>query len=73
VFLIYLPEIAEEMEMDSPYSGATIEGRNFNVLKKGSTVTLTCKVMQSEVEGKAEKASRIDWIKNGEPVNIKVE
>lgn len=60
------------MEMDSPFSGATIEGKNFNVLKKGSTITLTCKVMVNEIEGNVENARRIDWMKNGELVNIKV-
>lgn len=58
--------------MDSPFSGATIEGKNFNVLKRGSTITLTCKVMENEIEGNVANARRIDWMKNGEPVNIKV-
>lgn len=65
-------ELVEVMEMDSPFSGATIEGKNFNVLKKGSTITLTCKVMESEVEGNGENARRIDWMKNGEQLNLKV-
>lgn len=65
-------EIAEVMEMDSPFSGAMIEGNNLNVLKKGSTITLTCKVMENEIEGNVENVKRIDWMKNGEPVNIEV-
>jgi hypothetical protein len=70
--IIFLAEFVEVMEMDSPFSGATIEGKNFNLLKKGSTITLTCKVMENEVEGNVENARRIDWMKNGELVNIKV-
>lgn len=58
--------------MDSPFSGAMIEGNNLNVLKKGSTITLTCKVMESEVEGNVGNVKRIDWMKNGELVNIEV-
>lgn len=58
--------------MDSPFSGATIEGKNSNVLQKGSTITLTCKVMENEIEGNVEKARRIDWMKNGELVDVKV-
>lgn len=65
-------ELVEVMEMDSPFSGATIEGKNFNVLKKGSTITLTCKVMESEIEGNAENARRIDWMKNRDLLNLKV-
>lgn len=67
-----LAELVEVMEMDSPYSGAMIEGKNFNVLKKGSTITLTCKVMESEIEGNGENARRIDWMRNGEPINVQV-
>jgi hypothetical protein len=70
--IIFFAEFVEVMEMDSPFSGATIEGENFNLLKKGSTITLTCKVMENEVEGNVENARRIDWMKNGELVNIKV-
>lgn len=72
VFIEYFTELAEVMEMDSPFNGAMIEGKNFNVLKKGSTITLKCKVMENEIEGNVENARRIDWMKNGELVNIKV-
>lgn len=58
--------------MDSPFSGAMIEGNNLNVLKKGSTITLTCKVMESEIEGNVGNVKRIDWMKDGELVNIEV-
>lgn len=62
--------------MDSPFSGATIEGRNFNEMEKGSTITLTCRVMEMEVEGnesrKGANTRHIEWLKDGEPVNIKV-
>lgn len=58
--------------MDSPFSGAMIEGKNINVLKKGSTITLTCKIMESEIEGEGENTRRIEWMKNRELVNIKV-
>jgi hypothetical protein len=64
-------EAVEVMEMDSPFSGAMIEGRNSHSLKKGSTITLTCKVMEGGVEANAENA-RIDWMKNRELVNDKV-
>lgn len=72
ISLIIFAEFIEVMEMDSPFSGATIEGKIFNVLKKGSTITLTCKVMENEVEGNVENARRIDWMKNGELLNLKV-
>lgn len=68
-------ELIEVMEMDSPFSGIsspTIEGKNFNVLKKGSTITLTCKVMENEIEGNVENPRRIEWMKNGELLNLKV-
>lgn len=68
----YFTELSEVMEMDSPFSGAIIEGKNFNVLKKGSTITLNCKVMENEIEENVENSRRIDWMKNGELVNIKV-
>lgn len=58
--------------MDSPFSGAMIEGKNSNVLKKGSTITLTCKVMENEMEASGGNARRIDWMKNGEPINVQV-
>lgn len=60
------------MEMDSPFSGAMIEGKNSNVLKQGSTITLTCKVMENEFDGNVENVRRIEWMKNGDLVNIKV-
>lgn len=69
---IFFAELVEVMEMDSPFSGAMIEGKNFNVLKKGSTITLTCKVMENEIEGSDGNARRIDWLKNGEPINVQV-
>lgn len=65
-------ELSEVMEMDSPFSGAMIEEKNINDLKKGSTITLTCKIMENEIEGKGDNSRRIEWMKNGEPVNIKV-
>lgn len=58
--------------MDSPFSGAMIEGKNSNVLKKGSTITLTCKVMENEIEGNGKSERRIDWMKNREPINVQV-
>lgn len=65
-------ELIDVMEMDSPFNGATIEGKNFNVLKTGSTITLTCKVMENEVDEHVANARRIDWMKNGELLNVKV-
>lgn len=63
--------------MDSPFfSGATIEGRNFNEMEKGSTITLTCRVMEMEMETndsrKGANVRHIEWMRNGEAVNIKV-
>lgn len=33
---------------------------------------MKCRVMENEIEGNAENARRIDWMKNGELVNVKV-
>lgn len=66
----------ELMEMDSPfhqhYGSATIEGKNFNILKKGQTITLTCKVIESEGKGNKGHSRQIDWMKDGELVSLKV-
>jgi hypothetical protein len=69
----FFAEFVEVMEMDSPFDDrARIEGKNSNILKKGSTITLTCKVMENEVEGNVENTRRIDWMKNGELLSLKV-
>lgn len=62
------------MEMDSPFLpnyGAAIDGKNFNVLKRGQTITLTCKVL-TEHENSNKHSSQIDWMKDGELVSLKV-
>lgn len=65
------------MEMDSPFhqqNGASIEGTSLNVLKRRQTITLTCRVTGNENEGERgnEHSKRIDWIKDGELVSLKV-
>ena len=62
------------MEMDSPFLpnyGAAIDGKNLNVLKRGQTITLTCKVL-TEHENSNKHSSQIDWMKDGELVSLKV-
>lgn len=59
------------MEMDSPFhhqNGANIEGTNLNVLKQGQMITLTCRVTENE----GEHSKRIEWMKDGEHVSLKV-
>lgn len=63
------------MEMDSPFNqhyGASIEGKNFNILKRGQTITLTCKVIESEGNGNKQHSKRIDWMKDEELVSLQV-
>jgi nitroimidazol reductase NimA-like FMN-containing flavoprotein (pyridoxamine 5'-phosphate oxidase superfamily) len=67
----------EMMEMDSPFHqhyGAMIEGKHMNVLKKGQTITLTCKVIENEnsKSNNEQHSRRIDWMKDGELVSLKV-
>lgn len=69
-------ELAEVMEMDSPYIGAaSIEGQNFNEMELGSTITLTCRVMEMEMEGtttqKGVNSRHLEWLKNGEILKVK--
>ncbi|CRK99294.1 CLUMA_CG012607, isoform A [Clunio marinus] len=68
---LIVKEFSELMEMDSPFSGAMIEGKNINILKKGSTITLTCKVMENGIEGNSANTRRIEWMKNGKLVKMK--
>jgi len=73
--LTLMAELSDVMEMDSPFlqhGGATIEGKNSNVLKAGSTITLTCKIMENEMEEQQKQQQqqnsnpkRIDWRKDG--------
>jgi hypothetical protein len=61
--------------MDSPFHhhfGATIEGKNVNVLKRGQTITLTCRVIQSDGKSNNEHSKHIDWMKDGELVDSMV-
>jgi hypothetical protein len=62
------------MEMDSPFHhhfGASIEGKHLNVLKRGQTITLTCRVIEAG-DGSNENSKRIDWMKDGELVSATV-
>lgn len=69
--IIYLPESEEMMEMDSPFhQGASIEGEHSKVLKRGHTVTLTCRVFGIVYDNSSQK--RIEWMKNGELLSLKV-
>ncbi|KAL7032930.1 hypothetical protein ACKWTF_007430 [Chironomus riparius] len=66
-------EYVEMMEMDSPFLpnyGAAIDGKNLNVLKRGQTITLTCKVL-TEHENSNKHSSQIDWMKDEELVSLK--
>lgn len=73
---MYNTEISEVM--DSPFfhhGGATIEGKNLNIVKQNSTITLTCKIMENEIvdeKKKQQDSRRIEWKKNGEQFSIKV-
>ncbi|KAG5682150.1 hypothetical protein PVAND_011522 [Polypedilum vanderplanki] len=69
---VLVKELTEMMEMDSPFHhhfGASIEGKNLNVLKRGQTITLTCKVIESDAKSNNENSKHIEWIKDGEPVS----
>lgn len=59
------------MEMDSPFhQGASIEGENSKVLKRGHTITLTCRVLGIMNENTSRNG--IEWMKNGESLSLKV-
>jgi hypothetical protein len=69
---VIFSEFTEMMEMDSPFhqqSGASIDGKNLNVLKRGQTVTFTCRVTEIDVESGSKS---IDWLKDGKPVSLQV-
>jgi hypothetical protein len=65
------------MEMDSPYIGtASIEGQHFNEMDVGSTITLTCRVIEIGMEGtptsKVANSRQLEWLKNGEILQVKI-
>lgn len=60
------------MEMDSPFhqqNGASIDGKNLNVLKRGQTVTFTCRITEIDVESTSKS---IEWLKDGKLVSLQV-
>lgn len=66
-------ETEEMMEMDSPFhqvAGASIEGGSSQILKRGHSITLTCRVFGIMSESGSRKA--IEWMKNGESLSLKV-
>lgn len=58
--------------MDSPFmsQGASIEGENSKTMKEGHTITLTCRIFGIKMENDMRR--NIEWLKNGEPLNLKV-
>lgn len=65
----------EMMEMDSPFLpqyGAAIDGKSLNTLKRGQTITLICNINIDIQKENSEDFRRIEWVKDGEVVNLKV-